>query len=146
MERKGLSPSIPRILGLAVFSLLLFGCQQTENIPENAFGNEETAAVVNSHGNLENLRELREFTEKVKDKETDAIDYVEFGEEGQRGVKTLTTTDGVVEVSHFVDDKFIEEFRCEDLIVNTEEKTESYTLIACSGDFNGDFELLSNPQ
>ncbi|WP_186725614.1 DUF4362 domain-containing protein [Planomicrobium sp. CPCC 101110] len=146
MESAKLSHSILRILGCATFSLLLFGCQQIENTPEKGIGNEDTADVVNSHGDLKNLRELREFAEKVKDKETDAIDYVEFGEEGQRGLKTLTTTDGMVEISHFADDRFIEEFRCEDLIVETEGKTERYTLIACAGDFNGDLELLSVPK
>ena len=122
-----------RILwGVTLFTFILGGCQSND-IEE----------VVNKHNDIKNLDVLNTFVENVNDQRDAVINYVEYGEEGQRGVKTITSKDGIVKVSHRVDGKFIEEFTCKKLNIEMKNEVNSYLLKQCYGDFEGDIELLS---
>ncbi|WP_191694152.1 hypothetical protein [Sporosarcina quadrami] len=50
-----------------------------------------------------------------------------------------------ISVSHSVDGNFIEEFNCKKIIIETEEEIQKYILSECTGNFIGNFELLSIP-
>lgn len=118
--------------GIILVLFIMAGCQ-TNDIEE----------VVNKHGNLQNIEGLNTFVNNVNNKIEGEINYVEYGEEGQRGVRTLTFVGEQINVSHSVDGKFIEEYKCKDIVLETNISVEKYTMRQCTGDFNGDTELLS---
>lgn len=121
------------------FSLLLcfalVGCSQVPKIEE----------VVNDHNDIQNLEGLDRFVMNVENQNEATINYIQYGIEGQRGVRTLTFDGEQINVSHSVDGDFIEEYNCKKVIVETEEEIQNYILSECTGDFVGDFELLSIP-
>jgi hypothetical protein len=122
-------------VGITLLVLVITGCQSNNNIEE----------VINNHNDIQNLEGLKKFAENVNNQNQAKINYVQYGIEGQRGVRTLTFNGEKINVSHSVDGDFIEEFNCNDFIVKTEEDVNKYILSQCTGDFNGDFELLSDP-
>jgi hypothetical protein len=141
---------------MTLFILLISGCQSNsieEVVKEQDINNKENVSkqnnknsikeVVNKHGHIQNLDALNTFVENVKDQNKSVINYVRYGIEGQRGVMTLTFNGENVNVFHEVDGNFIEEYNCKDVIIDTKEDDKRYILIQCSGDFEGDFELLS---
>jgi hypothetical protein len=122
-------------VGITLLVFVITGCQSNNNIEE----------VINNHNDIQNLEGLKKFVENVNNQNQAEINYVQYGIEGQRGVRTLTFNGEKINVSHSVDGDFIEEFNCNDFIVKTEEDVNKYILSQCTGDFNGDFELLSAP-
>ena len=132
------------LIGIILFILLISGCQ-SNNIDEDV--NEQndkksTIEVVSKHGYIQNLDALNTFVENVKNQIKSEINYVRYGIEGQRGVMTLTFNGDNINVFHEVDGNFIEEYKCKDVIAETKDDIKKYILINCSGDFEGDFELL----
>ncbi|KKI88900.1 hypothetical protein WQ54_28655 [Bacillus sp. SA1-12] len=125
----------PIFIGITLLLLLVITGCQSNNIEE----------VVNEHNDIQNLEGLNRFVENVNNQNEAEINYVQYGVEGQRGVRTLTFNGELINVSHSVDGKFIEEYECKDIIVETEEEVKKYILSQCTGNFNGDFELLSVP-
>ncbi|NOU70285.1 DUF4362 domain-containing protein [Paenibacillus sp. LMG 31458] len=123
------------IIGITLFIFTLVGCQPSDR--------SDIEEVVNTHGNIKNLEGLKAFVEKVNNQQESEINYVRYGIEGQRGVMTLTSNGDKIKVSHYVDKEFIEEYYCKNLITVTEEDVEKYILSQCTGDYVGDFELLS---
>jgi hypothetical protein len=125
---------------VALFFLVVTGCQ-TNNSPQNNINE-----VVHKHGSLKNLKGLNAFVENVKKQTKDEINFVQYGIEGQRGVKTLTYNGEQIKVSHSVDGDFVEKYNCKKIIVKNEKGVmDKYILVGCTGDFNGDYELLSVP-
>ena len=132
------------LIGITLFILLISGCQ-SNNIDEDV--NEKNdkkgiVEVVSKHGHIQNLDALNTFVENVTNQIKSEINYVRYGEEGQRGVLTLTFNGENINVFHEVDGNFIEEYECKDVIAETNDDVKKYILIQCSGDFEGDFELL----
>jgi len=121
------------IIGMVLIIFLITGCQSQKNIEE----------VINKHNDIQNLEGLNKFVENVNKKNQYKINYVRYGIEGQRGVNTLTFDGEKINVSHSVNGNFVEKYNCKEIIVNTEKDTQTYVLIGCSGDYNGDFELLT---
>lgn len=119
---------------ITLFIFTVTGCQPN-NIEE----------VVNENNDIQNVEGLNSFVEDVKNQNETEIKYVQYGTEGQRGVMTLKTDGNDIHVSHTVDGEFIEEFNCEDMIIQIEKEVNKYILSRCTGDFEGDFELLSVP-
>jgi hypothetical protein len=122
-------------VGITLLVFVITGCQSNNNMEE----------VINNHNDIQNLEGLKKFVENVNNQNHAEINYVQYGIEGQRGVRTLTFNGEKINVSHSVDGDLIEEFNCNDFIVKTEEDVNKYILSQCTGDFNGDFELLSAP-
>lgn len=124
-------------VGITLLLFVVSGCQSNNNIDE----------VINNHNDIQNLEGLNKFVENVNNNQNQAkINYVQYGIEGQRGVRKLTFDGEKIYVSHSIDGDFIEEFNCNNIIVKTDEDVEKYMLSQCTGDFNGDFELLTAPQ
>ena len=86
------------------------------------------------------------FVKNVENQNEAIINYIQYGTEGQRGVRTLTFNGEQINVSHIVDGDFIEEYNCKKVIVETKEEIQKYILSECTGNFIGDFELLSIPK
>ncbi|MEI5908979.1 DUF4362 domain-containing protein [Bacillus spongiae] len=120
-------------IGIIFIMLFITGCQTN---------NEE---VVNTHGEIENLKRLNSFIQSVENQSNDVIDYVRYGIEGQRGLMTLTFDGEQVNVSYSVDGNFIEKFSCKKIEIEKGNEMKKYILVQCSGNFNGDLELLSVP-
>ena len=117
-----------------VLVFLITGCQ-SNNIEE----------VVNIHGDIQNLEGLNEFIENVNNQNEAEINYVQYGTEGQRGVKILTFDGEQINVSFSTDGDFVEKYNCQKVKVETKEEINKYILSECTGNFNGDSELLSVP-
>ncbi|WP_253896265.1 DUF4362 domain-containing protein [Solibacillus sp. R5-41] len=121
-----------------VFTLLLcfalVGCSQEPKKVEE---------VINNHNDIQNLGGLDRFVKNVENQNEAKVKYIQYGIEGQRGVMTLTFDGVQVNVSHSVDGDFVSEYNCKKVIVETEEETQKYILSECTGNFIGDFELLS---
>jgi len=122
-------------IGLTLILFTITGCRSNENIEE----------MENNHNDIQNLDGLNNFVENVKKQNQAKINYVQYGIEGQRGVKTLTFDGEKINVSHSVDGDFIEEYNCNDIVIETEKDVNKYILSQCTGDFNGDFEFLTTP-
>ena len=122
-------------IGIILILFVITGCQSNENIEE----------VVNKHNDIQNLDGINKFVDNVNKQNQAKINYVQYGIEGQRGVKVLTFDGDKINVSHSVDGDFIEEYNCNDIIFETEKDVNKYILSQCTGDFNGDFELLTVP-
>lgn len=140
-----------------VFSLLLcftlVGCSQEPknkiSEPTESFANKGQShnieEVVNDNNDIQNLEGIDRFVKNVENQNEAIINYIQYGTEGQRGVRTLTFDGEQINVSHIVDGDFIEEYNCKKVIVETEEEIQKYILSQCTGNFIGDFELLSIP-
>ena len=132
------------LIGILLFILIISGCK-SNNIDEDVNEQNDKKSnieVVSKHGHIQNLDALNTFVENVKNQIKSEINYVRYGEEGQRGVLTLTFNGENINVFHEVDGNFIEEYECKDVIAETNDDVKKYILIQCSGDFEGDFELL----
>ena len=132
------------LIGITLFILIISGCQ-SNNIEEEVHEQNDkksSVEVVSKHGHIQNLDALNTFVENVENQFKSEINYVRYGIEGQRGVMTLTFNGENINVFHEVDGNFIEEYKCKDVIAETNDDVKKYILIQCSGDFEGDFELL----
>lgn len=134
-------------IGITLIIFIITGCQPGEIgevllIERNDFKVNNIEEVLNNHNNIKNLDGLNTFVENVNNQKEAVINYVQYGTEGQRGIRTLTSKNGNVNVIHNVDGEFIEEYTCTKLIIEKEEKVDKYILKQCTGDFEGDFELL----
>lgn len=123
-------------IGIIFLFFVIAGCQSNKN--------NNIEEVVNKHNDIQNLEGLNRFVDNVNKQNKAKINYVEYGIEGQRGVKTLTFNGEKINVSHSVDGEFIEESNCKNIIVE-KDVIKKYILSKCTGDFKGDFELLSIP-
>lgn len=133
------------LMSFTLFVLLISGCQSNnmdEDVNEQNDKKSMVEEVVSKHGHIQNLDDLNAFVENVKNQIKSKINYVRYGIEGQRGVMTLTFNGKDIHVFHEVDGNFIEEYTCKDVITETNDDVKKYILIQCSGDFEGDFELL----
>ena len=119
-------------IGITVFLFIMAGCQ-TNDIEK----------VVNKHGSLQNIEGLMTFVKNVNSKIEDEINYITYGEEGQLRVRTLIFDGEQINVFHSVDGEFVEEYNCKNIVLETNIEVEKYILIQCTGDYNGDVELLS---
>ena len=119
-------------IGLAFIFSILSGCQSV--------GIEE---VVHEHGDIQNLEAFDAFVEHVENNDEDEINFVNYGVEGQRGVYTLAFDGDQIHVSLSVDGDFINEYNCEAIKIEEEEEIQRYILQQCSGNYTGDFELLT---
>lgn len=131
------------LIGITIFILLISGCQSNNDEDVNVQNdNKSIIEVVSKHGHIQNFDALNTFVENVTNQIRSEINYVRYGIEGQRGVMTLTFNGENINVLHEVDGNFIEEYECKDIIAETNDDVKKYILIQCSGDFEGDFELL----
>ncbi|QUG41955.1 DUF4362 domain-containing protein [Psychrobacillus sp. INOP01] len=140
-----------------VYSLLLcialVGCSQEPkneiSEPSKLFVNKGQSynieEVVNDHYDIQNLEGLDRFVKNVENQKEAIINYIQYGIEGQRGVRTLSFDGEQINVSHSVNGDFIEEYNCKKVLVEIEEEIQKYILSECTGNFIGDFELLSIP-
>ncbi|MCP3764889.1 DUF4362 domain-containing protein [Domibacillus sp. A3M-37] len=128
---------------ISVLCALFFitGCSK-DSVQSN---NNAIAEVVNKHNDIQNLEALNTFIKRAKLKKEDVVNYVEYGTEGQRGVMTITSKENSIHVSSSVDKKFVEEFSCEDIMIDTENGADNYILKQCTGDsgVTRDFPLLT---
>ncbi|TYS90107.1 DUF4362 domain-containing protein [Rossellomorea aquimaris] len=91
---------------------------------------------------MSNLEALDTFIDKLKDKQKAKINVIQYGIEGQRVVEELTYNGEDVHVYRSVDEEFIEEFRCENVLMNEDGRMKQYILKQCTGNFTGDTVLL----
>ncbi|MGG0178689.1 DUF4362 domain-containing protein [Gottfriedia acidiceleris] len=127
------------LIGITLLLFVIAGCQSKNKNISN------TQEVVNKHNEIENIEGLNSFVDNVNNQKETEINYVQYGIEGQRGVRTLTFNGEQINVSHSVDGKFIEKYNCKNIIVKIEKEVKYYVLSQCTGNFNGDLELLSVP-
>ena len=106
---------------------------------------EKIDEVENKHGDIGNLNGLNMFIENMKSGVKSKIDVISYGIEGQRGVDTLTFNGSDVNVYRTVDDEFIEEFQCSNLVKEESPQKNEYILKQCTGHFTGETVLLSAP-
>ncbi|MBY6037137.1 DUF4362 domain-containing protein [Fictibacillus nanhaiensis] len=132
---------------LAVLSFALLGCSQeptTEiELELNKNQSNEIEEVVNNHNDIKNLEGLDRFVKNVENQNEAKINYIQYGIEGQKGVRTLKFDGEEINVSHSVNGDFIEEYNCQKIKIETEKDIKKYILSECTGNYNGDFELLS---
>ena len=131
-------------MGITLFILLISGCRSNNSDEDVNEQNDKKSniEVVSKHGHIQNLDALNTFVDNVQNQIKSEINYVRYGIEGQRGVMTLTFNGEKINVFHEVDGNFIEEYECRDIIVETNNDVKKFILIQCTGDFEGDFELL----
>ena len=134
-------------IGITFIIFIITGFQPDEIgdvliIEHNDIKDNNIEEVINDHNSIKNLDGLNTFVENVNYQNEAVINYVQYGTEGQRGIRTLTSVNGNVSVIHSVDGEFIEEYTCTKLISEKEEMVVKYILKQCTGDFEGDFELL----
>ncbi len=113
--------------------LLLSACDDNGNVKE----------TLNEHGQIKNINALESFIINFNNNKQDQVNYVALTEEGKRLVWALKFQDDVIMVEFSRDKKVSEEYKCENIEVSSEEDIERYTLIDCSGDISGDYELLA---
>ena len=152
-KKKGFIPSL--IFGsiilcaIAIVAFFVFQGDDAREIIKDGFSDEEQASqlnveeVINEHGNISNLEALDTFVDKLKDKQKAKINVIHYGIEGQRVVEELTFNGDDVHVYRSVDEDFIEEFRCENVVTNEDGRKKQYVLKQCTGNFTGDTVLLS---
>lgn len=135
-------------IGITLIIFIITGCQPNEIgevliIELNYIKDNTIEEVLSDHNSIKNLDGLNTFFENVNNQNEAVINYVQNGTEGQRGVRTLTSINGNVNVSHSVDGEFVEEFTCKKFKIETEEDFDKYLLNQCTGDFEGNFEFLT---
>ncbi|MFI8577654.1 DUF4362 domain-containing protein [Rossellomorea aquimaris] len=152
-KKKGFIPSL--IFGsimlctIAIVAFFVFQGDDAREIIKDGFSDEEQVSqtnveeVINEHGNISNIEALDNFVDKLKDKQKAKINVIQYGIEGQRVVEELTFNGDDVHVYRSVDEDFIEEFRCENVVTNEDGRKKQYVLKRCTGNFTGDTVLLS---
>ncbi|WP_165767547.1 DUF4362 domain-containing protein [Tetzosporium hominis] len=105
----------------------------------------EVAQVINRQGDFENLQNLNPFIENVKVGTPDRLHYISYGEEGEEITSKLVFDGNKIKSSLHVGWPTIEEYECETAEKQEFEETISLYLRNCSGDFEGDLELISYP-
>lgn len=106
---------------------------------------DEVAEVINRQGDFENLENLNPFLENVNSGTPDQLHYISYGEEGEEIVSKLVFNGDKIDHSLHVGWRTIEEYECETAEQQGFEETISLYLRNCSGDFEGDYELISYP-
>ncbi|MHA7136512.1 DUF4362 domain-containing protein [Rossellomorea arthrocnemi] len=152
-KKKGFIPSL--IFGsiilcaIAIVAFFVFQGDDAREIIKDGFSDEEQASqlnveeVINEHGNINNLEALDTFVDRLKGQQKAKIHVIHYGIEGQRVVEELTFNGDDVHVYRSVDEDFIEEFRCENVVTNEDGRKKQYVLKRCTGNFTGDTVLLS---
>ncbi|WRP07223.1 DUF4362 domain-containing protein [Rossellomorea aquimaris] len=152
-KKKGFIPSL--IFGsiilctIAIVAFFVFKGDEVREIIKDGFSDDEQVSqtnveeVTNEHGNISNLEALDTFIDKLQDKQKAKINVIQYGIEGQRVVEELTFNGDDVHVYRSVDEDFIEEFRCENVVTNEDGRKKQYVLKQCTGNFTGDTVLLS---
>lgn len=105
----------------------------------------EVAQVINRHGDFENLENLNPFLVNVQAGTPDQLHYISYGEEGEEITSKLVFDGNKIKSSLHVGWRTIEEYECETAEKQEFEETISLYLRNCSGDFEGDLELISYP-
>jgi hypothetical protein len=152
-KKKGFIPSL--LFGsiilctIAIVAFVVFQGDETREMIKDGFSDDDQISkrnveeVINEHGNMSNLEALDTFIDKLKDKQKAKINVIQYGIEGQRVVEELTYNGEDVHVYRSVDEEFIEEFRCENVVTNEDGRKKQYILKRCTGNFTGDTVLLS---
>lgn len=152
-KKKGFIPSL--IFGsiilctIAIVAFFVFQGDKAREMIKDGFSDDEQVSqtnveeVINEHGNISNLEALDTYIDKLKDKQKAKINVIHYGIEGQRVVEELTYNGDDVHVYRSVDEEFIEEYRCENVVINEDGRKKQYVLKQCTGDFTGDTVLLS---
>lgn len=117
---------------LVFLMFVIAGCQ-SNNIGE----------IVNKHGNIDNIELLNTFVKNVDNGNKSELTYISYGIDGQRGVKTITYNGEIIKVSFLVDGKPISEYECNDIKINTEKEGKKYMFAQCTGDAEGNVELVT---
>jgi hypothetical protein len=152
IKRKGFIPSL--LFGsiilctIAVVAFFVFQGDEAREIIKDGFSDDEQVSqtdeeVINEHGNISNLEALDTFIDKLQDKQKAKINVIQYGIEGQKVVEELTYNGEDVHVYRSVDEEFIEEYRCENVVKNEDDRKKQYILKQCTGNFTGDTVLLS---
>lgn len=118
--------------------LLLFfgtGCQEIQM--------NNGARVINKHGSIKNIEALNTFVSHVESQKNAKINIISYGIEGQKLFEKITFYGDHLNVHRSVDNNFIEEYQCEDIIVEESGLEKRYMLKQCTGDFNGETVLLT---
>lgn len=126
------------IIILILSTLFINGCDEKVTVSK-----QQKNEVVNTHGDISNIEALNTFIEQFNNHRNAIVKYVRFGIEGQRGVVTLSFEGKELEISHTVDGKFIEAFKCNSIKIEETNTKKKYVLSQCTGDFEGEYELLS---
>ncbi|MGE6753516.1 DUF4362 domain-containing protein [Rossellomorea sp. NPDC071047] len=152
-KKKGFIPSL--IFGsiilctIAIVAFFVIQGDKAREMIKDGFSDDEQVSqtnveeVINEHGNISNLEALDTYIDKLKDKQKAKINVIHYGIEGQRVVEELTYNGDDVHVYRSVDEEFIEEYRCENVVINEDGRKKQYVLKRCTGDFTGDTFLLS---
>lgn len=152
-KKKGFIPSL--IFGsiilctIAFVAFFAFQGDEAREIIKEEFSDDEQVSqmnveeVINEHGNISNLKALDTFIDKLKDKQKAKINVIQYGIEGQRVLEELTFNGDDVRVYRSVDEEFIEEFRCGNLVMTEDGREKQYVLKQCTGNFTGETVLLS---
>ncbi|RBP06201.1 DUF4362 domain-containing protein [Rossellomorea aquimaris] len=152
-KKKGFIPSL--LFGsiilctLAIVAFFVFQGEEVKEIIKDGFSDDEQVShtnveeVINEHGNISNIESLDTFVDKLKDHQKAKINVIHYGIEGQRVVEELTYNGESVHVYRSVDEEFIEEYRCENVVTNEEGRKKQYILKRCTGNFTGDTVILS---
>lgn len=122
------------VITMLLTSSILAACQSNE-----------VAQVINRHGDFENLENLNLFLENVQAGTPDQLHYISYGEEGEEITSKLVFDGDKINHSLHVGWRTIEEYECETAEQQGFEETISFYLRNCSGDFEGDYELISYP-
>ena len=105
----------------------------------------EVAQVINRHGDFENLENLNPFLVNVQAGTPDQLHYISYGEEGEEITSKLVFDGNKIKSSLHVGWRTIEKYECDTAEQQEFEETISLYLRNCSGDFEGDLELISYP-
>ncbi|MGF3104426.1 DUF4362 domain-containing protein [Rossellomorea sp. DUT-2] len=152
-KKKGFIPSL--LFGsiilctIAIVAFFVFQGEEVKEIIKDGFSDEEQASqlnveeVINEHGNISNLEDLDTFVDRLKGQQKAKNNVIHYGIEGQRVVEELTYNGDDVHVYRSVDEEFIEEYRCENVVINEDGRKKQYVLKRCTGNFTGDTVILS---
>ncbi|MGM0840367.1 MAG: DUF4362 domain-containing protein [Bacillota bacterium] len=152
-KKKGFIPSL--LFGsiilctIAIVAFFVFQGEEVKEIIKDRFSDDEQVSqtnvdeVINEHGNISNIEALDTYIDKLKDKQKAKINVIHYGIEGQRVVEELTYNGDDVHVYRSVDEEFIEEYRCENVVTMEDGRKKQYVLKRCTGNFTGDNVLLS---
>jgi hypothetical protein len=153
IKRKGFIPSLLFgsiiLCAIAIVAFFVFQGDEAREIIKDGFSDDEQVSqpnveeVINEHGNISNIEALDTFIDKLQDKQKAKINVIHYGIEGQKVVEELTYNGEDVHVYRSVDEEFIEEYRCENVVKNEGDRKKQYILKQCTGNFTGDTVLLS---
>ncbi|MFB5089592.1 DUF4362 domain-containing protein [Psychrobacillus sp. PGGUH221] len=127
------------IMSLILFTFFLTACQSNSN-----------DEIVEKQGfnHVENVERLNKFVENVNAGKDDEIDFIVFGEEGERIVTTLEFKDNNIDFTRTLDrkllwSKFIEEFSCPSISIETKDMVSKYILVQCTDEV-GEYVLAEH--